>query len=152
MATKADKDLKMVTRNRKAFHEYAILETFEAGMALQGTEVKSLRAGTVDLKDSYAEIRNGEVYLVSSSISPYAHGTHTNHLPERERKLLLHRREIQKLAGRISEKGLTLIPLGIYFKKGIAKVEIGLARGKKLFDKREAERRRTAEEDMRERR
>ncbi len=152
MARKEDPDRKVVARNRKALHDYSIMDRFEAGMALLGTEVKSLRAGTVNLKDSYAELRNGELFLVGCRISPYSHGTCVNHLPERDRKLLLHRREIRKLVGRVSEKGLTLIPLAIYFRRGYAKVELGLARGKKLYDKREVARRRDAEEEMRERR
>jgi len=152
VARKEDPDRKVVARNRKALHDYSIMDRFEAGMALLGTEVKSLRAGTVNLKDSYAELRNGELFLVGCRISPYSHGTCVNHLPERDRKLLLHRREIRKLVGRVSEKGLTLIPLAIYFRRGYAKVELGLARGKKLYDKREVARRRDAEEEMRERR
>lgn len=129
---------KVVTQNRKAFHEYFILERFEAGLALTGTEVKSLRDGSVQLKDSYAEVRRGEAYLVGCHISPYKHGNRANHLAERDRKLLLHKREIRKLAASTSEKGLTLVPLSVYFKGPRAKVEIGIARGKKNYDKRES--------------
>lgn len=146
---KADASFQVVTRNRKALHDYFILERYEAGLALLGTEVKSLREGGINLKDSYAELRGSEVYLVGCHISPYSHGGHSNHLPERERKLLLHRREIKKLLGRISEKGLTLVPLAVYFKRGKAKLELGLAKGKKMFDKRETVRKREMEREMR---
>lgn len=139
-----------VASNRKALHEYFILERFEAGMALYGTEVKSLRDGSVNLKDSYAEVRQGEVYLVGCHISPYSHGTYANHLPERDRKLLLHKQEIRKLAGKVAEKGLTLVPLSIYFKNGRAKLEIGLAKGKKVHDKRESIKKRDLSREMRE--
>src|SRR6266849_9677119 len=125
-----------VATNRRARHEYEILETVEAGLVLRGTEVKSLRAGLVNFKDSYASFRNGEGWLLGCHISPYSHGTDANHDPERDRKLLLHSREIARLGGKISERGLTLVPLRLYFKEGRAKVELGLARGKKLHDKR----------------
>src|SRR3989441_13019285 len=134
--------------NRRARHEYSILETFEAGLALRGTEVKSLRAGLVNFKDSYATVRNGEVWLLGCHINPYSHGTDANHDPERDRKLLLHANEISRLGGKISEKGLTLVPLRLYFKDGRAKVEIGLARGKKLHDKRAALREREGRREM----
>jgi len=130
---------KSIVQNRMARRNYQILDTFEAGIVLQGTEVKSLReAGSMTLKDSYADIRKGgELYLVGAHINPYKQGNIYNHEPERPRKLLMHKREIEKLAQRIAEKGLTLIPLSIYFKKGIVKVELGLGRGKNVADKRE---------------
>src|SRR5881296_3533593 len=137
-----------IATNRRARHEYSILETFEAGLALRGTEVKSLRAGLVNFKDSYATVRNGEVWLLGCHINPYSHGTDANHDPERDRKLLLHTREIARLSGKISERGLTLVPLRLYFKDGRAKVELGLARGKKLHDKRAALREREVRREM----
>lgn len=140
--------IKIIAQNKKARHDYHILETWEAGMVLQGTEVKSLRAGKVNLKDSYARVRNGEVFLHNCHISPYEKGTYANHDPERVRKLLLNRREIRKLKGSVEEKGLTLSALKIYFKDGRAKVEIGLARGKKLHDKRDDMAKRDAKREM----
>ena len=137
-----------VATNRRARHEYLILETVEAGLVLRGTEVKSLRAGQVTFKDSYATMRNGEAWLLGFHISPYSHGTDANHDPERDRKLLLHRREIARLTGKIAERGLTLVPLRLYFKRGRAKVELGLARGKKLHDKRSALREREVRREM----
>src|SRR3989442_6069124 len=127
-----------IATSRRARHEYEILETVEAGLVLRGTEVKSLRAGQVNFKDSYASVRNGEGWLLGCHISPYSHGTDANHDPERDRKLLLHKREISRLSGKISERGLTLVPLRLYFKGGPANVELGVARGKKLHDKRSA--------------
>jgi SsrA-binding protein len=129
---------KVVAVNRRARHDYHVLETFEAGIALRGTEVKSLRAGHMTLKDSYADARDGELYLVGAHISPYEQGSVFNHDPERARKLLMHKREILRLIGQVQEKGLTLIPLKVYFKRGKAKVELGLCRGKHRGDKREA--------------
>jgi SsrA-binding protein len=129
---------KPVATNRKAFHDYFIEERFEAGIMLQGTEVKSLREGRVNLQDSYASVRGSEVFLHQCHISPYSHGNIMNHDPTRVRKLLLHKSEIHKLLGKTQQKGLTLIPLRIYFsKRGYAKVELGLAKGKKLYDRRE---------------
>ncbi len=129
---------KIVSDNRQARYLYEILETYEAGIELLGTEVKSIRAGKVNLRDGYAFIKNGEVWLSNVHISPYkAGGTHFNHEPLRVRKLLLHRQEINKLIGQTEQKGLTLVPLKMYFKKGRVKVAIGLGRGKKLYDKRE---------------
>ena len=128
----------VVTVNRKARHEYEILETFEAGMVLTGSEVKSLRDGRVNLKDSFARVDKGEVFLMNVHISPYTAANRFGHEPERTRKLLLHRDEIDKLAGKVNERGLTLIPLRIHFKKGRAKVVLGLGRGKKAYDKRES--------------
>ena len=139
---------RVVATNRRARHEYEILETLEAGLVLRGTEVKSLRTGQVNFKDSYATVRNGEAWLLGCHISPYSHGTDANHDPERDRKLLLHGREIARLAGKVAEKGLTVVPLKLYFKQGRAKLEIGLARGKKLHDKRAALRERETRREM----
>ena len=126
----------VVTTNRKAYHDYFIQEKFEAGISLLGTEVKSLRGGKANLKDSYAIIKNGEAFLLNCHISPYSHGNILNHDPLRTRKLLLHKKEIDKLWGNITQKGLTVIPLKIYFKKGRVKVELGLAKGKRQYEKR----------------
>jgi SsrA-binding protein len=139
---------KVVVTNRKARHEYSILESYEAGIALKGTEVKSLRHGDGNLNDAYAMLTNGEVWLLNMHISPYEHGNINNHDPRRERKLLLTKKEIRRLIGRTSEKGLTLIPLRVYFKNGRAKIEIGLAKGKKTYDKREDIKRREHEREM----
>jgi SsrA-binding protein len=127
---------KIVATNRKAFHNFDILETYEAGLVLRGTEVKSLRESQVNFKDCYAAIDKGEAWLIGCHISPYHHGTDANHDPERTRKLLLNQREIKRLVGKVAERGLTIVPLRLYFKSGRAKVELGLARGKKLHDKR----------------
>ena len=130
---------KVVATNRKAFHDYFIEEKFEAGIVLQGTEVKSLREGRVNLQDSYASVRDNEVFLHNCHVSPYSHGNIMNHDPTRVRKLLLHKTEINRLQGKTQQKGLTLIPLRIYFsQRGHAKVELGLAKGKKLYDRRES--------------
>jgi SsrA-binding protein len=126
-----------VATNRKAFHDYFIEETVEAGIALQGTEVKSLRLGLANLTDSYATVKNEEMFLLNANISPYTHGNIANHEPLRTRKLLLHKEEIRKITWKVSQKGFTLIPLKIYFVRGKAKVLIGLAKGKKSYDKRE---------------
>ena len=131
-----EKGRKVVASNRKARHDYDILESQEVGLVLRGTEVKSLRASQVTFKDSYADIRNGEAWLLGCHITPYSHGTDANHDPERPRKLLLHRREINRLVGKVAERGLTIVPLRLYFKEGRAKLELGLARGKKTYDKR----------------
>ena len=127
---------KVIATNRKAFHNFSILETYEAGLVLRGTEVKSLREAQVNFKDCYAAIDQGEAWLIGCHITPYHHGSDANHDPERRRKLLLHRREIGRLLGKVAERGLTIVPLRLYFKEGRAKVELGLARGKKLHDKR----------------
>jgi SsrA-binding protein len=150
MASQASKEsrARALATNRRGRHEYEILETVEAGIVLRGTEVKSLRDGLVNFKDSYASFRNGEGWLLGCHISPYSHGTDANHDPERDRKLLLHKREIARLGGKISEKGLTMVPLRLYFKDGRAKVEIGLARGRKLHDKRSALREREVRREM----
>jgi SsrA-binding protein len=128
---------KVVASNRKARHDYAILDTFEAGMALTGTEVKSLRAGRASLVDAFGHESNGEIYLHGMHIPEYTQGTWTNHEPRRVRKLLLHRDEIRKMQGKLRDEGITLVPLSVYFQNGYAKVELGLARGKKSYDKRQ---------------
>lgn len=133
---------KILASNRRARHDYEILETFEAGIALVGTEVKSIRQGRIQLKDSHVEIRDGEAYLVGAHVSPYTHGNLANHEPERRRKLLLNRREIDKIYGRTAIQGQTCIPLRVYLKGNHVKVEIALARGRKLRDKREEIKRR----------
>jgi SsrA-binding protein len=122
--------------NRRAFHDFEILEKFEAGLMLQGTEVKSVRDGRISFKDSYAKVIDDALWMVNLHINEYDHGTAWNHDPVRPRKLLLHKREIKRLIGKIEEQGLTLVPLSVFFKNGFAKVELGLARGRKLFDKR----------------
>lgn len=137
-----------VASNRKAFHEYEILERLEAGIVLVGTEVKSLRDHQVHFKDSFARVIDGEVWLEGCHISPYSHGNLRNHEPERRRKLLLKRREIDRLQSAIQKGGLTLVPLSIYFKAGRAKIELGLARGKRLHDKRETARRKTIQREI----
>ncbi|WP_018084500.1 SsrA-binding protein SmpB [Desulfurispora thermophila] len=134
--------------NRKARHEYHILETYEAGIELKGTEVKSLRAGKANLQDSFARIENNELLLYNMHISPYEQGNRFNHDPKRVRRLLMHRQEINRLHSKIREKGLTLIPLKIYFQRGWAKVELALARGKKLYDKRQDIAARDAQREM----
>ena len=126
-----------IVQNKKAFHEYFIEEKFEAGMVLKGTEVKSLRMGKANLNDSFALVKNGEAFLNNLHISPYDFGNRENHDPERVRKLLLHKNEITKLHGKVREQGYSLVPLRLYFKNGLVKVEMGLAKGKKLYDKRE---------------
>jgi SsrA-binding protein len=138
---------KLVATNKKAYHEYFILEKMEAGIALMGTEVKAIREGRLNLKDSYAMIQGGETFLFNCHISPYSHGNRENHNPTRSRKLLLHQREIRKLIGKTQEKGLTLVPLRVYLKRGRVKIELGVARGKKLIDKRETERRKEADRE-----
>jgi SsrA-binding protein len=141
-------DEKIVCVNRQARHNYFIDEIYEAGLVLLGSEVKSLRDGKANLVDSYAQIRHGEAFLINAHISPYAGANQFNHEPTRIRKLLLHGREIERLTGKTKERGLTLIPLKLYFKDGRAKVELGLARGKKLYDKRETLRRKVAEREV----
>lgn len=140
---------KNILTNRAAFHEYHILEKFEAGIALTGTEVKSVRAGQVQLKDAYVAVRDGEAWLLNAHISPYSYGHQQNHEPLRARKLLLHRREINRLEEEATMKGMTLAVTRIYAKGGRIKLEIGVARGKKLYDKRETEMRRTVERETR---
>jgi SsrA-binding protein len=137
-----------IARNRRARHDYHILETYEAGIVLTGTEVKSLRAGKANLTDAYGIVRDGEVYLLNLHIAPYEQGNQFNHDPTRTRKLLLHRREIRRLIGGVERQGLTLIPLELYFRKGVAKLALAVAKGKKLHDKRDDERRRDDEREM----
>lgn len=139
---------KTVAQNKKAYHDYFIEETYEAGIVLQGTEIKSIRAGKVQLKDSYARIHNGEMFLYSVHISPYEQGNRYNHDPLRTRKLLLHKREIMKLLGETKEAGFALVPLKMYLKNGYAKVLIGLAKGKKKYDKREDLKQKEAKRDI----
>ena len=133
---------KLICRNRKAYFEYTIDALYEAGMVLTGTEVKSMRLGRANIQDAYARFRDGEIYLLNAHISPYPHAGAENHAPDRPRKLLLHRQELKRLLGKLQEKGYTLIPLRLYFKGPHAKVELGLAKGKKKADKRETIRRR----------
>ncbi len=140
--------IKVIATNRRARYDYSIEETFEAGLSLVGSEVKSLRAGRADLKDGYGVVEGTEAWLVGIRISPYQFAREGGHDPERTRKLLLHRREIERIRGKLDQKGLTLIPLRLYFKRGKAKVEMGLAKGKARHDKRETIRRRQAEREM----
>jgi len=140
---------KVIVNNRLAYHEYHILAKYEAGAALTGTEVKSVRAGNIQLKDSYVAVRDGEAWLMNAHVSPYSHGNRENHDPVRARKLLLHRREIEKLDEEATTKGMTLVVTRVYLKGGRVKFEIGVARGKKLYDKRETEMRRTVERETR---
>jgi SsrA-binding protein len=149
MAEKRSSGEKVVATNKKAFHDYFILEKLEAGIVLVGTEVKAIREGRLNLKDSYATIRAGEAFLINCHISPYSHGNRENHDPTRSRKLLLHFKEIDKLIGKTQEKGLTVVPLRVYLKRGRIKVELGVSRGKKLYDKRETERRKEADQEAR---
>jgi SsrA-binding protein len=139
---------RLVASNRKAFHDFFIDETYEAGIALVGTEVKSLREGRINLRDSYAEVKEGELFLVGVHISPYEQGNIWNHDPLRRRKLLLHKEEIRRLTGKVNERGYTIVPTRVYFKGGRAKVEIGLARGKHLYDKRADLAKREADRDV----
>lgn len=145
---KAVDDRKVVARNRKAFHEFEITDRVEAGLVLVGTEVKSLRAGHGNLDGAYAKLDEGELWLIGSEIPEYEMGNRLNHKPKRTRKLLLHRREIDKFAGKATQKGFTLVPLQIYFKDGRAKVEIGVARGKQLYDKRQSAKKADAQREM----
>ena len=141
-------NIKVVCQNKKARYDYQILEVIEAGMVLLGTEVKSLRQGRAHLKDSYARVKDGELFLMQSHISPYSHAFYDNHDPDRVRKLLVHKREIKRLQGKTQEKGLTLVPLKIYFKDGKAKVELGLARGKRTYDKWETLKRKSEQREL----
>ncbi|HET8654644.1 MAG TPA: SsrA-binding protein SmpB [Longimicrobiaceae bacterium] len=139
---------RVVVRNRKARHEFHVLDTFEAGLVLSGTEVKSLREGRANLQDAFARLDAGELWLFNLHISPYEHGNRFNHDPLRPRKLLMHRRELRKLVGQVEQQGLTLVPLDIHFRRGVAKVELALARGKKLHDKRNDLRERETQREM----
>jgi len=147
--TEREKAQSSVAENRKAFHDFHLLETFEAGLVLLGTEVKAIREGRVNLRDSYARVEDGEVFLYNVNISPYSHRGYADHEPLRRRKLLLHRNEIRKLIGKTVEKGLTLVPVRLYFKNGRVKVAISIAKGKKDYDKRETIKRRETDRETR---
>lgn len=147
--TTEERQEKVIATNREAYHNYFILETYEAGIVLTGTEVKSVREGRANLKDGYVRVSDGEAWLLNVHISPYSHGNRENPDPDRDRRLLLHKREIVRLFSKIREKGLTLVPTRLYFKGNLIKCEIGLAKGKKLYDKRETEARRTQEREAR---
>src|SRR5579875_1679214 len=144
-----DEGIQIICRNRRAFHEYAIEDTLECGLVLTGTEVKSLREGAGGLEDAYAKIDEDEVWLIGSDIPEYSMGNRMNHKPKRPRKLLLHRREIGKFAGKASQRGFTLVPLKLYFKNGRAKIELAVARGKQLYDKRQAAKKADAQKEIR---
>ena len=147
-STNETNDTVPIARNKRARHDYHILETWEAGLVLTGTEVKSLREGRASLVDAYGIVKNGEVFLLNLHISPYKQGSYNNHEPTRTRKLLLHRRQIRRLIGAVEREGLTLVPLDLYFKHGVAKVTLALGKGKKLHDKRETAKARDAEREM----
>jgi SsrA-binding protein len=151
MAEKTERELAQanIAENRKAFHDFHILDTYEAGIVLLGTEVKSIREGRVNLRDSFARVEKGEIWLCNVNISPYSHRGYADHEPLRQRKLLMHRDEIRKLIGRTVEKGMTLVPVRMYFKSGRVKVAIGLAKGKKEYDKRETIKRREIDRETR---
>ena len=148
MAEKKKEAVRTIAQNKKAYHDYFVEEKYEAGIALFGTEVKSIRAGGVNLKDSYCSFEGGEMFVTGMHISPYEQGNIFNREPLRERKLLMHRREIMKLQGLVQQKGYTLVPLSLYFSGSRVKVEVGLCRGKKLYDKRESDAKREAGRDM----
>jgi SsrA-binding protein len=156
MATKTDAKAtrqerradRVVTSNRRAFHEYFIVETIETGIVLSGTEIKSIREGKISISEAYARIDGGELWLVGSRISPYSHGSYTNHDPDRPRKLLAHRAQIDELRKMIEQRGMTIVPLRVLLKQGKAKIELGVARGKKLYDKRATEAEREANRDV----
>jgi len=147
--TEREQAQKTIADNRKAFHDYHVLDTWEAGLVLLGTEVKAIREGSINLRDSFARIDNGEVWLMNVHISPYSHTGYARHDERRQRKLLLHKHEIQKLTGRVVEKGLTLVPLRLYLKKGHVKVALALVKGKQVHDKRETIRKREVERETR---
>ena len=144
-----EEGLQPITRNKRAFHEYTILDTLECGIVLTGTEVKSLREGSCSLEEAYAKIEDGEVWLIGSDIPEYTMGNRMNHKPKRPRKLLLHRREIARFADKAAQKGFTLVPLRLYFRKGKAKVELAVARGKQQFDKRQTKKKQEAQREIR---
>ena len=144
----AKDSIKIMASNRKAFHDYFILERFEAGISLSGTEVKSIRQGTLNLLDSFCNVKDGEIFVVGMHISPYEKGNIFNRDPDRDRRLLMHKREILRLYGKVKQEGLTIVPLSVYFKGPRVKLEIGLARGKKLYDKREAQAKRDAAREI----
>ena len=141
-------DKKVISTNRKAFHDYLIFDKYIAGIVLTGTEIKSIRKGTVNLKDSFAKIEDSEVFLYGMHISPYEHGNRFNHKPERTRKLLLNKQEIRKMSDKIKKEGYTIIPLELFLSHGFAKIEIGLAKGKKIYDKRESIAKKTMDRDI----
>lgn len=143
-----EEGIQVICRNRRAFHEYEIHETIECGLVLTGTEVKSLRERAASLEEAYARLQDGEVWLIGSEIPEYSMANRMNHKPKRARKLLLHRREINKFAGKASQRGFTLVPLRIYFKEGLAKVEVAIARGKQLHDKRQAQKKQDAQREI----
>ena len=145
----AEEGIKLICRNKRAFHDYNVLDRIECGIALTGTEVKSLREGISSLEDAYAKIENREVWLIGSDIPEYSMAHRQNHKPKRPRKLLLHRREIEKFAGKATQRGFTLVPLRMYFKRGLAKVEVAIARGKQLHDKRQDLKKIDAQREMR---
>ncbi len=147
--TEREKAQTNIAENRKAFHDFHVLETFEAGIALLGTEIKAIREGRVNLRDSFARVEDGEVFLYNVNISPYSHRGYADHEPLRRRKLLLHRDEIRKLIGKTVEKGMTLVPVRLYYKNGRVKVAVSLAKGKKEYDKRETIKRREADRETR---
>jgi SsrA-binding protein len=147
--TEREKAQQSIAENRKAFHDYHLLETFEAGIVLLGTEVKAIREGRVNLRDSFARVEDGEVFLYNVNISPYSHRGYADHAPLRRRKLLLHRGEIRKLIGKTVEKGMTLVPTRLYYKNGRVKIAVSLAKGKQAYDKRETIKRREAERETR---
>jgi len=147
--TEREKAQQSIAENRKAFHDFHLLETFEAGIVLLGTEVKAIREGRVNLRDSFARVEDGEVFLYNVNISPYSHRGYADHEPLRRRKLLLHREEIRKLIGKTVERGMTLVPTRLYFKKGRVKVSLSLAKGKKEYDKRETIKRRETDRETR---
>jgi SsrA-binding protein len=147
--TAREKAQSSIAENRKAFHDYHLLETFEAGLVLLGTEVKAIREGRVNLRDSFARVEDGEVFIYNVHISPYSHRGYADHEPLRKRKLLLHRSEIKKLIGKTVEKGMTLVPTRLYFKDGRVKVSVSIAKGKKDYDKRETIKKREAERETR---
>ena len=140
--------VKQAASNRKAFHDYFVLERYEAGIELSGTEVKSIRAGTLNLKDAYCLVKNGEIFVRGMHISPYEKGNIFNRDPDRDRRLLMHKKEIGKLGAKVAQEGLALVPLSVYFKDSRVKVEVGLCRGKKLYDKRESDAKRQAARDI----
>ena len=140
--------IKVIALNKKANYDYFLFDTYEAGLVLEGSEIKSLRGGNVNLKDSYAKIENGEVFIYSMHISPYEQGNRYNHKPERTRKLLLNKQEIRKMSDKIKKEGYTIVPLELFLSHGFAKIEIGLAKGKKLYDKREAIAKKTMDRDI----
>ena len=142
------KDSRTITTNRKAYHDYHVQESLEAGIVLKGSEIKSIRAGRVNLSDAYARPENGELWLLNSHIASYDAASYNTHEPTRPRKLLLHRKEIDILAGKVMQRGLTLVPLKLYIKRGVAKIELGVVKGKRIYDKRETIIRRDAEREM----